>query len=127
MGREIIATDKVARPGGAYSHAVKAGNLLFIAGQVAIGPEGRIVGRDDVVAQTEQIMENMKALLEAAGTTLDNVVKLTLFVTNMENRGKIDEVRRRYLKEPFPASTLVQVVCLAHPAFLLEIEAVAKL
>lgn len=127
MKKEAILTPKVASPTGAYSQAIRAGNLLFIAGQVARDSQGKLVGRGDVVVQAEQVMESIKALLEAAGATFDNVVKMNVFVTTMEHREQVSEIRRRYLKEPFPTSTLVQVSRLADPDYLVEIEAIAAL
>ncbi|MDO8689091.1 MAG: RidA family protein [Dehalococcoidia bacterium] len=127
MQKEIIKTDQVAAPAGAYSHAVRAGNLLFLAGQVARDKEGRAVGLGDAAAQADQVMKNIGALLEAAGATFDNIVKLNVFLTDMRYSPAVGQVRRRYMREPFPASTSVQVVALADPELLLEIEAIAVL
>lgn len=127
MSKEVIHTEQVLPPRGAYSHAVRVGNLLFIAGQVARDREGRIVGVGDAAAQAEQAMKNIGALLEAAGATFDNVVKLNVYLTDMGDREAVGKVRRRYMRKPFPASTSVQVVALAEPEFLVEIEAVAAL
>lgn len=127
MQKEIIKTDQVAAPAGAYSHAVRAGNLLFLAGQVARDKEGRTVGLGDAAAQADQVMKNIGALLEAAGATFDNIVKLNVFLTDMRYSPAVGQVRRRYMREPFPASTSVQVVALADPELLLEIEAIAVL
>jgi len=127
LQKEIIKTDKVAPPAGAYNHAVRAGNLLFLAGQVARDKEGRTVGLGDAAAQADQIMKNIGALLEAAGATFDNIVKLNVFTTDMRYSPAVGQVRRRYMREPFPASTSVQVVALADPELLLEIEAIAVL
>ncbi|MDP2659647.1 MAG: RidA family protein [Dehalococcoidia bacterium] len=127
MQKEIIKTDQVAAPAGAYSHAVRAGNLLFLAGQVARDKEGHIVGLGDAAAQADQVMKNIGALLEAAGATFENIVKLNVFLTDMRYSPAVGQVRRRYMREPFPASTSVQVVALADPELLLEIEAIAVL
>ena len=125
MKKEAIVTGKVFPPRGAYSHGVRAGNLLFVAGQVARDGEGRTVGIGNAEAQAEQAMKNIAAILEAAGATFDNVVKLNVYLTNMEDREAVGRVRRRFMREPFPASTSVQVVALAEPELLVEIEAVA--
>ncbi len=125
MNKEAIQTDKVFPPRGNYSHAVRAGNLLFIAGQVARDQEGRTVGLADAAAQAEQALRNIGALLEAAGASFDDVVKLNVYLTDMRYREAVGEVRRRFMREPFPASTSVQVVALADPELLVEIEAVA--
>ncbi len=127
MEKEVIKTTEVAPPGGAYSHAVRAGNLLFIAGQVARDKDGRSVGLGDAEAQADQAMKNIGVLLEAAGTTWDNVVKLNVFLTDMRYREAVGRARRKYMREPFPASTSVQVVALADPELLVEIEATAVL
>lgn len=127
MQKEIIKTDQVAAPAGAYSHAVRAGNLLFLAGQVARDKEGHTVGLGDAAAQADQVMKNIGALLEAAGATFENIVKLNVFLTDMRYSPAVGQVRRRYMREPFPASTSVQVVALADPELLLEIEAIAVL
>lgn len=123
MKKEVITTLEVAPPGGAYSHVIRAGNMLFIAGQVARDKDGRTVGLGDAEAQADQVMKNIGALLKAAGATFDDVVKLNVFVTDMRYRDAIGRARRKYMREPFPASTSVQVVALADPEFLVEIEA----
>ncbi len=127
MNKQAIQPDSVFPPRGAYSHGVRAGNLLFIAGQVARDRDGRLVGPGDGEAQTEQALRNIGAILEAAGASFENVVKLNVYVTDMRHLEGIGRVRRRFMREPFPASTSVQVVGLAEPGLLVEIEAVAAL
>ena len=127
MQKHVILTDKVAIPQGNYSHAIQVGNLLFIAGQVALDPNGKLIGKRDSAAQTRQAMENIQALLEAAGATFDNVVKLNVYVLNMADREAMGKARSPFLKPPYPTSTLVEVRQLANPDFLVEIEAVAAL
>jgi 2-iminobutanoate/2-iminopropanoate deaminase len=111
----------------AYSHAVRVGDLIFVAGQVAQDAAGEIVGMGDVRAQTEQVFENLRLVLEAAGAGLDRVVKVTVFTTRLEYRPVIHEVRSRIFGEVghLPASTLAVVTSLANPDWLVEIEAVA--
>ncbi|MFQ6110634.1 MAG: RidA family protein [Nitrospinota bacterium] len=134
MKKEIVASDalhrKIGPPIGPYSHGVKAeGTLLFIAGQVAWDAEGKVVGKDDIGAQYERIMENIKAILEEAGAGMDSIVKITNYVTKRvtksEEYSKISEVRRRYIPRDFPASALIQVEALMDPDLLVEVEAVA--
>ncbi len=125
--KRVVLTDKVAPPLGAYSHAIQVGNLLFIAGQVAVDANGSLVGKGDSAAQARQAMENIQGLLEAAGATFDNVVKLNLYVTNMGDREAMGRARAPFLKPPYPTSTLVEVKALAHPDYMVEIEAVASL
>ncbi len=126
MPRQVVNSPKVSRP-AVYSQAIRAGNMLFIAGQTAVDAKGNPVGIGDPAAQAKQVFDNITALLEAAGATWDNVVKINSYVTDMRYSDAIREVRQRYLKEPFPASTSVQVVALARPQYLLEVEAVAVL
>ena len=111
----------------AYSHAVRMGDLIFVAGEVARDRNGDLVGKGDVRAQTEQVFENLKAVLEAAGSGLDKVGKVTVLTTSLEYRPVIHEIRTRVFQEVghLPASTLAVVTSLADPDWLVEIEAVA--
>jgi 2-iminobutanoate/2-iminopropanoate deaminase len=124
MRREDVAVRGVHKTTG-YSHAAKAGGLLFVAGQVAQDQDGNVVGRGDVEAQAVQIFDNLRAVLASAGATLNDVVKLTTYTTNVAYRAKIAEVRGRYFTTYFPPNTFVVVAGLATPDYLLEIEAVA--
>ena len=124
MRREDVAVRGVHKTTG-YSHAAKAGGLLFLAGQVAQDQDGNVVGRGDVEAQAVQIFDNLRAVLASAGATLNDVVKLTTYTTNVAFRAKIAEVRGRYFTTYFPPNTFVVVASLATPDYLLEIEAVA--
>lgn len=110
-----------------YSNCVKvtAGPLLFVAGQVALDPEGRLVGKGDPGAQTAQALENIKAILAANRATMDDIVKVTVYVTDMAHFDRIAEVRSRYFPKNGPASVIVEVSRLALPDLLVEIEAVA--
>jgi len=96
-----------------------------VAGQIARDVEGNVVGRGDIEAQAVQIFENLKTVLASAGTTLDQIVKLTTFTTNVAYRQEIAEVRARYFGDYFPPNTFLVVSSLATPDYLLEIEAVA--
>jgi 2-iminobutanoate/2-iminopropanoate deaminase len=124
MKREDVSVRNMHKTTG-YSHAAKAGGFVFVAGQIAQDVEGNLVGRGDIEAQAVQIFENLKTVLAAAGTTLDQVVKLTTFTTNVVYRQKIAEVRARYFGNYFPPNTFLVVSSLATPDYLLEIEAVA--
>ncbi|HKV44804.1 MAG TPA: RidA family protein [bacterium] len=124
MKREDVAVRGVHKTTG-YSHAVRAGDLVFVAGQVAQDQEGRLVGRGDIEAQAVQVFENLKAVLASAGAGLDDVVKLTTYTTSVAHRQKIAEVRARYFTTYFPPNTFIVVASLATPDYLLEIEAVA--
>lgn len=127
MERVTINPPKLAKPVGPYSYAVKAsgGSLLFVSGCVAFDGDGNIVGKGDLRKQTKQTMENLKAVLEAAGGSLRDVVKITNYVRNAEEFPKLAEIRAQYLKEPYPASTLIEVKRLLYDELLVEIEAVA--
>jgi enamine deaminase RidA (YjgF/YER057c/UK114 family) len=112
-----------------YSHAVRMGDLIFVAGEVARDVDGNLVGKGDVRAQTEQVFKNLKAVLEAAGSGLHKVGKVLVLTTKLEYRPVIHEVRSRVFKEAghLPASTLAVVSSLADPEWLVEIEAVATI
>jgi reactive intermediate/imine deaminase len=131
MRREQVAVRGVHKatgglPGdGKGSHAAKIGNLLFTAGQVALDPDGNVVGQGDIEAQAIQTYENIKAVLASAGATLDDLVKTTTYTTSVAFRQKIAEVRARYFQSYFPPNTFVVVHSLAMPELLVEIEAVA--
>ncbi len=129
MKKEIITSEKLRKPHGIYSNAVKvkANHLLFIKGTTARDKEGNIVGKGNIKAQTRQIFENIKIILEAAGGTFDHIVKMTLFVTDINQFKEIHEVRAEYFKKDYPASTMVQVSRLAAEDLLIEIEAIAAL
>jgi enamine deaminase RidA (YjgF/YER057c/UK114 family) len=111
-----------------YTHVVKAGNTVYIAGQAAFDEEGRLIGPDDVVAQATQTFENLGCALKSVGATFANLVKITVFATDAAVLREIAAVRARYLGTPDPvASTFVAVTALAIPGLLVEIEAVAVL
>ena len=126
MPRQSVAVSGMHKTIG-YSHAAKAAGLLFVAGQVAQDPEGNLVGREDIEAQTVQVFENLKRVLAAAGATLDDVVKMTTYTTKLDYRPVIRDVRARYYGDYLPPNTFVVVAGLASPDYLLEIEAVAAL
>ena len=109
-----------------YTHVVipQGGRPVFIAGQVANDKSGAIVGKDDFKAQTKQVFENLKTAVEAAGGTMADVAKITIFVTDLSQIAALREIRQQYFTGNLPASTLVQVVSLARPEYLLEIEAI---
>ena len=128
MAKEILVSDAVARPAGIMSQGVvvPAGRMVFASGQVARGVDGELVGRGDIRAQTRKVLENTRAVLAEAGATLDDVVKVTVFVTNLaEHFSAIHEVRAEFFKSDYPASTLVEISRLVDPDMLIEIEAIA--
>ncbi len=123
--RETVATKNAPEAIGPYSQAVKVGNLLFTAGQIALKPDGTFAG-GDITQQTTQVMENLKAILEAAGTGLDRVVKSTCFLASMDDFAAFNEVYGRYLGGNLPARSTVQVSRLPKDG-LVEVEVVAEL
>jgi reactive intermediate/imine deaminase len=129
MSRDVVAAEGVAPPAGHYSHGVVAGpgTTIYVAGQVSLDEEGVLVGAGDVAAQARQVFANLRRVLEAAGATLDDVVKTTVYLTDIEWRGPVDVARREAFTAPPPANTLLVVNSLALPEFLVEIEAVAVL
>lgn len=123
MEKQIINTAKAPGAVGPYSQAVKVGNLLFTSGQIPLDPvTGELVG-GDVKKATERSLENIKALLEEAGTSFDKVVKTTVFVKNMGDFAAVNEVYAKYFEKDMPARSCVQVT-LPKDA-LVEIEVIA--
>lgn len=100
-------------------------NVVIVSGQAAIDDAGEIVGPDDFDAQAEQVFANLKRVLEAAGSSLDQVVKVTIYLTDMSNFPKIVDLRARHFTRPWPADTIVGVTALALPELQIEIEATA--
>ena len=128
MPKEVIRTELAPKPMGDYSQAwtVTGAKLIFLAGQVPVDMSGNPVGSGDIALQMRTVMENLKKVLEGAGASLGDVIKLNTYVTNMvEYRERAGDIRREYFSQDFPASTLVEVKSLAHPEFMVEIEAIA--
>lgn len=125
--REEFRLADLGEPISHYTDAVRFGDLLFISGIAPTDAAGRLVGGADVVAQTEQIFRNMKKILDAAGADFGDVLKVTVLLTDIDDRGKINPVRQRYFGEARPASTLFAVSALAIPGMKVEIEAVVGL
>jgi reactive intermediate/imine deaminase len=123
--RQEIRVPGQSEPISHYTDAVRAGELLFVSGCVPVDGEGRLVGGDDVVAQARQVFANVGSILEAGGATFADVVKVTVYVTNIDDRVRINPVRQEVFGETRPASTLVEVSALAIPGAKLEVEAVA--
>jgi 2-iminobutanoate/2-iminopropanoate deaminase len=125
MTRREIRVDGLAEPISHFTDAVVAGGFLHVSGIVAVDGEGRLVGGEDVVAQTRQVFENMRAVLEAAGCGFADVVKVTVFLTDVDDRARINPVRMEVFGDARPASTLVEVPRLAVEGAKVEIECVA--
>ena len=125
MSRREIRVEGLAEPISHFTDAVLAGGFLHVSGIVAVDGEGRLVGGEDVVAQTRQVFENMRAVLEAAGCGFEDVVKVTVFLTDIDDRPRINPVRVEVFGNARPASTLVEVPRLAVDGAKVEIECVA--
>ena len=128
MAKTVLVSPSLITPRGIMSHGTKtpAGNMVFVSGQVARNAQGELVGKGDVKAQTRQVLENVKSVLETAGATMDDVVKVTVFVTNVEDDyTAIHEARAEYWQTGYPASTMVEVSSLVSKDMLIEIEAIA--
>ena len=125
-GRVEIRVPELAEPISHYTDAVRAGDLLFVSGCVPVDGEGRLVP-GDIVAQTRQVFANIEAVLRAAGAGFGDVVKVTVFLVDIDDRPAVNTVRQAIFGETRPASTLVEVSNLAVPGARLEIEAVALL
>lgn len=128
--KQQISTDKLAVPNGHFSQATTIeakGKLVFISGMTARTRDGTVAGIGDVEAQTRQVCENVKAAVEAAGGSLDDIVRVDVYVRNIEHFPIIHKVRRGYFKEPVPASTMVEVSKMVSPDYLIEISAIAVL
>lgn len=110
-----------------YSHVVRVGNLVYVAGQVARDASGNKVGAGDFRAQAVQVFENLQRALAAAGCDMQHVVKLTIYVTDARYRDPLREINVRFFPTDKPVSTLIVVAALAQPEFLIEIDAVAAL
>jgi 2-iminobutanoate/2-iminopropanoate deaminase len=125
MSREEIRVEELAEPISHYTDAVRAGQLLFVSGLVAVDGDGTLVGGEDVVAQTRQVFDNMRAILAAGGCGFEDVVKVTIFLTDIHDRPRINPVRQEVFGSTRPASTLVEVPRLAVDGAKVEIECVA--
>lgn len=129
MSHKFINPESIATPTG-YSHVAdtSGSRTIYISGQIALDPQGNVVGINDMGAQAEQIFQNLQVALSAVGATFEDVVKLTYYVVDMAQFQAVRDVRARYLNQAHPpASTAVGVTALVRPEFLLEIEAVAVL
>ncbi|MGA2177405.1 MAG: Rid family detoxifying hydrolase [Verrucomicrobiota bacterium] len=124
MIKTIIKPAKAAPAAGPYSHGVRAGDLLFCAGQIPVLPESGQLIAGDIRAQTERVLENIKIILQDQGLTLDNIVKTTVFMTNLADFSAMNEVYARFFNRNPPARTTVQVAALPRGAQI-EIEPIA--
>ncbi|HEY7632770.1 MAG TPA: RidA family protein [Thermoleophilaceae bacterium] len=128
MTKQSINPEGAPAPVGPYVQVTVAppgGRIVYCSGAVALDADGNVVGEGDIVAQTRQTLENLRLALAAAGATFDDVVKINSYLTDFSLFPQIAPVRAEYLKEPFPASTSVEVSSLIFPELMIEIEAIA--
>ena len=126
--KEIVRTERAPAPfqGAPYNQAIKAGGLVFVAGQLGLRPGEQVMVGDDVAAQTEQVMQNLRAILEEAGSGLDRLVKTTVFLQDLDDFAGMNEVYASHVGDRPPARSTVEVAKLPSGA-LVEIEAIALL
>ena len=124
--KQVIHTDSAPAAIGPYSQAIQIGDLLFVSGQVPIDPDTGAVVEGDIRAQAQQSLNNLKAILNAAGTNMGAVVKTTVFLADMNDFADMNEVYAQFFQEPYPARSAVQVARLPKDAKV-EIEAIAQL
>ncbi len=109
MTRKAIQTNKAPQAIGPYSQAIDLGDLVFVSGQIPLDPATMEVVEGDIVAQTNQVMNNLQAILQEAGLTFAHVAKFTIYITNMDDFSKINEAYAKFLTEPYPARATVEV------------------
>jgi 2-iminobutanoate/2-iminopropanoate deaminase len=122
--REPVSAPNAAKPIGPYSPGIRAGNFLFLSGQVGFDPATGALVEDDITAQTEQVMRNIGALLNAAGTDFSSIVRTTVFLADMNEFAAMNAVYARYVVDPPPARSTVQVAALPRNARV-EIDVIA--
>lgn len=128
--KQQVTSNKIRQPSGHFSQATvieARGKLVFISGMTSRKADGTIAGVGDIEVQTRQVCENLKAAVEAAGGVMDDIVRVDVYVRNMEHFDQIHKVRREYFKAPAPASTMVEICKMTSPDYLIEINAIAVL
>jgi|UniRef100_A0A7V5XZ50 2-iminobutanoate/2-iminopropanoate deaminase len=124
--KEKIYTDKAPRPIGPYSQAIKFGKLIFLSGQIGIDPNTNELVKGGIEAETKQIFENIINILKTQNANLDNVLKVNIYLKNLADFPKVNEIYQNYFKENFPARTTIGGVSLPKDA-LIEIDVIAYL
>ena len=124
--RNPINTPSAPKAIGPYSQAVKSGSLVFISGQIPLDPKTMELVGEDVVRQTHQVFKNLSAIAKASGGNLIDIVKMTIYLTNLDNFSKINEIMASYFQEPYPARATIEVSALPKAA-LVEVEAILAL
>ena len=109
MSKEIISTKNAPQAIGPYSQAVKTGNLMFISGQIPLNPETGDLVSGSIEDEANQVLNNIKSICEAAGNSLEDIVKITIFLTDLDNFATVNEVMKEHFSEPYPARATVEV------------------
>jgi len=126
MPKKTVTSDRAPKAIGPYSQAVDLGDLVFLSGQIPLDPaSGQFVGTGDIQAQTERVLQNLQGVLQAAGLTLDHVVRTTVFMTDLAEFPRMNEVYAKYFTKDPPARSTVQVAALPRAARI-EIDAIAR-
>ena len=129
MPKRELKSDKLYSPprGGVFSTAIetRSERTIYVSGLTSRNKEGEIVGKGDIKVQAKTILDNIQTILAEADATMSDIVKMTVFIRDMELFDQIHDVRRPYFEEPYPASSMVEVSMLAHPDLMIEIEAIA--
>ena len=123
--RQEIRVEGASEPISHYTDAVRFGDLLFVSGIAPFDSTGEVVGEGDVVAQTRQVLQNLLDALRTVGADMSDVLKVTVFLIDINDRQAINPVRQEFFGDARPASTLIEISALADPKMLVEIEAVA--
>jgi reactive intermediate/imine deaminase len=126
MSREIIATDKAPAAIGPYSQAVRAGNTVYFSGQIPLCPSTGLMIEGDIATQTRRVFDNLKAVAEAAGGSMDKIVRVGIYVTNLGHFATVNEVMAEYFKAPYPARSTIEVSALPKVADV-EVDAIMVL
>ena len=124
--RQAVSSDQAPAAIGPYSQAIKAGSLLFVSGQIPLDPVTGAMVDGDIAAQTHRVFANLKAILEAAGASFDNVVRTTVYLADMNDFGTVNEIYGTYFSSPAPARATVQAARLPKDARV-EIDVIATL
>jgi len=126
MSREIIQTDKAPQAIGTYSQAIKCNNTVYMSGQIPLVPETMVLAEGDMDVQITRVFDNLKAVAEAAGGTLQDIAKLNIFLTDLNNFALVNEVMARYFEQPYPARAAIGVASLPKGAEV-EMDAIMEL
>jgi reactive intermediate/imine deaminase len=126
MSKQIISTPDAPAAIGIYSQAVRVGNTVWVSGQIPLDPQTKELVKGDIEAQVRQVFENLKAIVAAAGAGMDDVVKATVFLTDLSHFGLVNKVMAEYFREPYPARAAVGVAALPRGAQV-EVECIVAL